>query len=136
LVVVLTRQLEVFTNIQPTLREYTRRAADAAVPLALPTRSSPDAVHCLRLHGTEDFARNHENAFVIDHTVPAMRTAINELLTLSSDRRQRMGQCARHAVSAFTFTFTRFAAAWSSFYPRVACQIEQRLTLPMVSSLF
>lgn len=97
----------VFPSVYEVFSLSTLEAAAAGLPLIVTL-----------LHGTEDFARNHENAFVIDRTVPAVRTAINELLTLSSDRRRRMGECARDAVSAFTFA--RFAAEWSSFYRGLA----------------
>jgi hypothetical protein len=70
-----------------------------------------------RLHGVEDFARNHENAFVIDRSVPAVRAALTELLELSFDRRQKMGLCAQDAVSRFTVA--QFAAAWKRFYQDV-----------------
>jgi glycosyltransferase involved in cell wall biosynthesis len=107
----------VFPSIYEVFSLSTLEAAAAGLPLIV-----------TRLHGTEDFARNHENAFVIDRTVPAVRTAINELLTLSSDRRQRMGQSAQDAVSAFTFA--RFTAAWSKFYQGLADRVEERPTLP------
>jgi glycosyltransferase involved in cell wall biosynthesis len=79
-----------------------------------------------RVHGVDDFARNHENAFIVDRTVQAVRTALNELLNLSSDGRRRMGQSAREAVSCFTVA--RFTAGWRKFYRGVANNSEARFT--------
>jgi len=76
-----------------------------------------------RVHGVEDFASNHENAFLIDRSVAAVQTALNELLTLSADRRRNMGQAAQLAVS--TFTVDRFATEWRSFYRGVASRFEE-----------
>jgi glycosyltransferase involved in cell wall biosynthesis len=76
-----------------------------------------------RVHGVEDFASDHENAFLIDRSVAAVQTALNELLTLSADRRRSMGQAAQLAVS--TFTVNRFAAEWRRFYRGVASRVEE-----------
>jgi glycosyltransferase involved in cell wall biosynthesis len=93
----------VFPSAYETFALSLCEAAAAGLPLIV-----------TRLHGVEDFARNHENAFVIDRTVPAVRGALTELLTLSFDRRQKMGLCAQDAVSRFTVA--QFAAAWKRFY--------------------
>ncbi len=107
----------VFPSVYEAFSLSILEAAAAGLPLIV-----------TRVHGVEDFASNHENAFIIDRTVPAVRTALNELLTLSSDRRRRMGQSAQNAVSGFTVA--RFAAAWRSFYRGPASHAEERFTLP------
>jgi glycosyltransferase involved in cell wall biosynthesis len=76
-----------------------------------------------RVHGVEDFAADHENAFLINRSVAALQTALNELLSLSADRRRSMGHAAQLAVS--TFTVERFASEWRRFYRSVGNRVEE-----------
>jgi glycosyltransferase involved in cell wall biosynthesis len=76
-----------------------------------------------RVHGVEDFASDQDNAFLIERSVAAVQSAINELLTLSADQRRSMGQAAQLAVSVFTVD--RFTAEWRSFYQVVSSRLEE-----------
>lgn len=76
-----------------------------------------------RVHGVEDFAQDRKNAFLIDRSVAGVKNALNELLSLSADRRRMMGKAAQLAVSSFTVN--RFAAEWRSFYNNLANPVEK-----------
>jgi glycosyltransferase involved in cell wall biosynthesis len=104
----------VFPSAYETFSLSTYEAAAAGLPLIV-----------TRVYGVEDFARNHENAFVIERTVPGVRGALKELLTLSADRRRELGRRAQDAVSGFTVA--RFASAWKSFYRCVVITRHQQL---------
>jgi glycosyltransferase involved in cell wall biosynthesis len=107
----------IFPSAYETFSLSTYEAAAAGLPLIV-----------THLHGVEDFARNSENALIIDRTVTAVRTALDELLSLAFDRRQKMGRSAQDAVS--DFTIARFAAAWRSFYRDVAGRVEENKLTP------
>jgi glycosyltransferase involved in cell wall biosynthesis len=104
----------VFPSAYETFSLSTYEAAAAGLPLIV-----------TRLHGVEEFARDRENAFVIERSVAALRVALHELLTMSSEDRKRMGESAQEAVSAFTET--HFAAAWRSFYRHISSDREERV---------
>ena len=102
----------VFPTAYETFSLSTFEAAAAGLPVIV-----------TRVHGVEDFASDHENAFLINRSVTAVQTALNELLSLSADDRRSMGQAAQLAVS--TFSVNRFASEWRSFYRSFANRVEE-----------
>jgi glycosyltransferase involved in cell wall biosynthesis len=69
------------------------------------------------LHGIGEVLRDGENGFVLERTGAGVEAGLRRFLELSPDERQRMGECARHAVAAYSVP--RFIAAWGGFYAEI-----------------
>lgn len=67
-----------------------------------------------RLNGVEDWARDGENAFVVDRTAEAVGAAIARFAQLPTAARAQMGEAAADAVRPYTLA--AFVAQWREIY--------------------